>query len=186
MTRLPLAMGCWIVVVWVALWGEASAANVLGGVLVAAVLLRLFPPEGTHGDVVVRLLPALRFAGRFVVDLLRATTDVAWDVVTPRSQGDPGVVAVSLPRTGDAVLALVADAVTLTPGTLTLEVERRDEGAVIFVHVLHLGDPEAVRRDVRSVHGRAVAAFGSESADGPVTGGQAAPGAGEHLGEQTR
>lgn len=165
-------MGCWIVVVWVALWGDLSAANVVGGVLVAAVLLRLFPAEGTRGEVVLRLVPALRFAGRFVVDLLRATADVAWDVVTPRSKGAPGVVAVSLPRTGDAVLALVADAVTLTPGTLTLEVERRDGGPVLFVHVLHLGDPDTVRREVRSVHARAIAAFGPSPAGEPVAPGR--------------
>lgn len=168
-------LGLWIVVVWVALWGDLTVANVLGGCGIAAALLVLFPAEVPREGLVLRPLPGLRFAGRFLADLVRATADVAWDVVTPRSKGDPGIVAVALPPTPDPILTVVADAVTLTPGTLTLEAESDVGGAVLYVHVLHLRDPEAVRADVRSVHRRAVAAFGAAPGRTPALGGPSTP-----------
>lgn len=152
-------LGVWLVVVWTALWGEASVANVLGGVGVAAALLVLFPAEAPRGTLVLRPAAALRFTGRFLLDLVRSTVDVAWDVLTPRSIAPPGVVVVRLPPTPAGVVTLVADAVTLTPGTLTLEAEWRPDCILLSVHALHLRDPEQVRADVRAVHRRAVAAF---------------------------
>lgn len=169
------ALGLWIVVVWIALWGELTVANVLGGCGIAVVLLVLFPAEVPRGDLVLRPVQGLRFAVRFLVDLVRATADVAWDVVTPRSKGAPGIVAVVLPPTSDPILTVVADAVTLTPGTLTLEAASDARGAVLHVHVLHLRDPEAVRADVRSVHRRAVAAFGAATQAAAVLDGPSAP-----------
>jgi multicomponent Na+:H+ antiporter subunit E len=56
----------------------------------------------------------------------------------------------------------VADAVSLTPGTLTLEVQR--EPLILYVHVLHLRSVEDVRRDVRRLELDAVRAFGSAEA----------------------
>lgn len=163
MTRWPLAL--WIVVVWVALWGGLSVANVLGGAAVAAVLLAVFPAEGRRQAFVIRPLPALQFTGRFVVDLVRANAEVAWEVLTPSYQGDPGVVSVRLAPSSDALVTLVADAVTLTPGTLTLDVERTDDGgAVLYVHVLHLHDPHDVRDGVRRLQYLAARAFDPDPA----------------------
>jgi multicomponent Na+:H+ antiporter subunit E len=56
------------------------------------------------------------------------------------------------------VVTLVANAVSLTPGTLTLELDR--PGNILYVHVLHLRDLESVRRDVRSLEALVVRAFG--------------------------
>jgi multicomponent Na+:H+ antiporter subunit E len=60
----------------------------------------------------------------------------------------------------------VADAVTLTPGTLTVEV-RREPVPVLYVHVLHLRAVEDVRADVHRLRDLAERAFGSS----PSTGG---------------
>lgn len=156
-------LGGWLVVVWVALWGDPTAANLLGGVVVAAVLLLLFPAEGPRrvGARVPRPLAVLRFAGHFVVELVRANVEVAWEILTPHDHGVPGIVAVPLEPSGDALVAVVADTVTLTPGTLTLEVDRLpDGGSVLYVHCLHLGDPDEVRRSVRYLQHLALRAFG--------------------------
>jgi multisubunit Na+/H+ antiporter MnhE subunit len=56
----------------------------------------------------------------------------------------------------------VANVLALTPGTMPIEVTRTPP--VIYVHVLHLHDVEAVRRDIRTLSALAVRAFGSDSA----------------------
>jgi multicomponent Na+:H+ antiporter subunit E len=153
----------WLVAAWVALWGEPSAANLLTGVLVAGGLILAFPafpaPGGARRG---RLHPlaAARFAASFLWDLVVATAVVAREVVTPGSRISEGIVAVPIRGVSDLVTTVVANAISLTPGTLTVEVDR--DPTVLYVHVLHLRDATAVRRDVRALEARAIRAFGGD------------------------
>ena len=149
-----------LVVIWVALWADVSVANVLSGLVVASLVLLCFRPR--RGRVVVRPLAALRLAGVFVVRLLRATVVVARTVVAPRDRIETGIVAVPLSGCSDALATLLADAISLTPGTLTLEVQR--DPLTLYVHVLDLRDVEQVGQEVRSLEVLVVRAFGGPEA----------------------
>ena len=154
---LPLV---WMVVVWVALWGDLSAANVASGVVVGVLVLALFPLPPTVHRRPSRLRPvaAARFLAWFTWKLAEASAVVAWEAVTPRNRINEGIVAIPIRGVSDGVITLVANAISLTPGTLTLEVRRRP--AVLYVHVLHLHDIEAVRREIRHLEVLAIKAFG--------------------------
>jgi multicomponent Na+:H+ antiporter subunit E len=104
----------------------------------------------------------VRFLAYFLAKLVEASVVVAVEVATPRNRIRTGIVAVPLRGASDALVTLVADAVTLTPGTLTLEVGRQPP--TLYVHVLHLRDVEAVRREIRHLEVLAVRAFGSPAA----------------------
>lgn len=169
--RRPFALVGWLVVVWVALWEDVSWANVLGGLVVAGGLVVVFPLRPARRQGRIRVWPALRFAVYFLWKLVEASAIVAWEVVTPRNRINEGIVAVPIHGVSDALVTVVANAISLTPGTLTLEVD--EEPAVLYVHVLHLHDIEAVRRDVQRLERLAIAAFGPDEAvraagDGPV------------------
>lgn len=153
--RLVLLVG-----IWVALWSDLSAANVASGLVVAGVVLLLSRPR--RGAVVVRPIAVARFALVFLVRLLRSSVVVARTVVAPRDRIRTGVVAVPLSGCSDAVATVVADAITLTPGTLTLEVRR--DPLTLYVHALDVRDVDQVQRDVRSLEVLAVRAFGSADA----------------------
>lgn len=174
-----------LLAVWVALWGEPSVGNLLSGVLVIVVVNVVFP---TGPDVVraedegtTRPLAAARFLGVFAWALLVANWQVLVDVLRPRLKIAEGIVAVPLVSRSPIIATFVANAITLTPGTLTVEigggsggrpagragrVSPGDEGdaeppVVLYVHALSLGDAEAVRADGRQFEELAVAAFGS-------------------------
>lgn len=151
----------YLVVIWVALWGDLSVANVLSGALVGGGLVLAFPSAGPAGWGTVRPLAALRFGVFFLAKLFEANVIVAWEVITPSNAGvNEGIVEVPVTGASDAVLSLVANAVSLTPGTITLEVRRHP--ATLYVHVLHLRSIEQTRRDVLNLERLALAAFGSE------------------------
>ena len=153
----------WLVVVWVALWGPVTTANVAGGLAVAAAVQLALPAgRGRRTGFAVRPVATIRFFAYFVAKLVEASVVVAVEVATPRNRIRTGVVAVPLRGASDALVTLVADAVTLTPGTLTIEVGRNPP--TLYVHVLHLRDVEAVRREVRHLEVLAVRAFGSPAA----------------------
>lgn len=159
MIRL-LANGAWLVALWVALWGDLTAANVIGGALAAAVLLAVFPLHGPRRQGTVRPFHALRFLGYFLYKLAEANVVVAWEVVTPGSRINLGVVAVRLHGGSDLVITSVANAISLTPGTLTLEVRR--DPPTLYVHVLHLRSIEQTREQVRRLEYLALRAFGPD------------------------
>lgn len=161
----------WLTAVWVGLWGSLTAANVLGGVAVAAVLLALpmagsgpvGAASGATGAPAVRPLALLRFAAFFGYDLVRASLEVIALILRPRVQPRQGVVAVPATGATDSLLTLLANAISLTPGTLTLEVDRAR--STLYVHVLQLGEgPDAaedVRRDIAALERLAIRAVGS-------------------------
>jgi multicomponent Na+:H+ antiporter subunit E len=160
MRRLPYL--AFLVVVWVTLWGDLSVANVVTGVLVGGGLMLAFPSAGPGPMGIVRPLKALRFGLFFLYKLGEATLIVAWEIITPGENINQGVVAVPVLGASDAVLTLVANSVSLTPGTVTIDVRRRP--ATLYIHVLHLRSVEETRMDVLTLERLALDAFGSKEA----------------------
>ena len=167
MTRLThhVVLLLWLTFVWVSLWGSWSAANVLGGLVVASALLLLLPlPEVSHQG---RARPAalLLFAVFFFWELVKASATVVLQVLRPRAELRQAVIAVPVTGVSDRLLTLVANAVSLTPGTLTLEVDRPN--STLYVHVLNVqgGDAEveAQRASIMRLERLAVRALGSSA-----------------------
>jgi multicomponent Na+:H+ antiporter subunit E len=154
-----LVLGAVLVVAWVALWGTLSLANVVSGLLVATVIVLVFPLDDDDGAT-IRWGPALRYSARFVVDLVQSSLAVARLVLAPRHKITQGIVAAPIRPCSPGIVTLVANSITLTPGTLTVEVQ--DEPPVLYVHCLGLDDPDQVRRDVIVLQRNAILAFGSE------------------------
>lgn len=160
--HLPLVG--WLAVVWVGLWGSVTPANVLGGLAVGAGLVVLLPLTEVPSQGVVRPLALLRFLGFFVVDLVRASLRVVALALRPRLRMRQAVIAVPVRGASDRLLTLLANAISLTPGTLTLEVDR--PRSTLYVHVLDVGPgPDAVERvraSILHVERLAILAVGSE------------------------
>ena len=84
----------------------------------------------------------LRLVGLFVRELILSALRVAWLAVQPRLALRPGIIAYPLSVTSDRQIALLANMVTLTPGTLSIDVS--DGRRTLVIHVLGLADREAV------------------------------------------
>lgn len=156
----------WTVVVWVALWGEATVANLVGGLAAGAFALWIVPAGRTAhrpNAMTLRPLAAMHFLLYFLWALVRASAIVAWEVVTPRNRISQGIIALPLRTSSHGVATLVANAISLTPGTLTLEVAR--DPLVLYVHVLHLVDMESVRAELRRLEELACRAFDTTTFD---------------------
>ncbi len=158
-----LLLGSWLVVMWLLLWGQVTVANVGTGALVAAGVVWAFPPAPERDDPLkVRVLPALSLVGWFLWALVVSNVAVAREVVMPasRTQIRPGIVACALRTRSGRLATVIANLITLTPGTLT--VEARGRPAVLFVHVLSYEDLASVRADVDDLERRVVRAFGTD------------------------
>lgn len=161
-----LAVVGWSVAVWVALWGDLSVANVVWGAVLGLATLRLLPVTHKAHRLPIRLVPLARFGLFFAWSLVKASAIVAWEVVTPRNDINEGIVAIPLRTTSPGLMTLIGNAISLTPGTLTLEVRRQP--ATLYVHVLHLRDIEDVRADIHRLEEVALAAFAHPASEDAV------------------
>ena len=95
-----------------------------------------------------RLYYGIRYLFVFARALVKANIDVARLVLRRRPHFRPGFLAVPMRAETDFEITLLANSITLTPGTIAVHVER--EHRMIIIHVLNVGDdPDAVRADVQ-------------------------------------
>lgn len=145
--------------VWWALVEGKTSTWVYAVVLVpvaVAVSLALSPPRPARGRVLRRTWWAVTLLGWFLWRSLLGGLDVARRALRPRVDVDPGLVEVEWHEDDAVVHVLVAAASSLTPGTLSVEVD----GPVLRLHVLDLAqDP---RPDVLELERRISAVRGVE------------------------
>lgn len=159
--QLPLIIG--LVVLWMLLWGSVTWLTLASGVVVAVVVTRLFylPPVELSG----RFNPfwSLVFLGRFLVSLVVASFQVAYQALRRRRVTRNAVIAVDLVTRSDFITTAVAVSISLIPGSLVVEVDR--QRSILYLHTLNVADLEAadlVRRKVLSVERQLVRALGSK------------------------
>lgn len=158
--QLPLLL--WLVLVWILLWGTWSWANVLSGLAVALVVTLVLPLPPVVGSTRVRPWPLLRYVGHFLGDLLVSGAQVAWRALAPRGVTQGAIVRVQLRVDSDLLLTVVAETVSLVPGSLVLDLDREER--IMAVHLLHVDDLDDVARqkaDVLATEERIVRAFGT-------------------------
>ena len=132
---------------WSAVNGEFSAANLFVGFVLSYVLLAVLERAGiAEPDYISRVPVVIRFLGFFLWELYMANVSVAKAVLRPTLTIRPGVVAVPLRATTDLEITLLSCLITLTPGTLALDVS--DDRSTLYVHALDVGDLDAFRRSI--------------------------------------
>ncbi|MCG8420576.1 MAG: Na+/H+ antiporter subunit E [Proteobacteria bacterium] len=94
-----------------------------------------------------KLVKLTALAGFFFWELIISSARVAWDVLTPRAHRAPGIIAMPLSARTDAEIAWVANLITLTPGSLSLDVST--DRTTLYVHTLFADDPDAARRALK-------------------------------------
>lgn len=152
-----LLLVVWLTTVWVALWGELTWANLLGGLVVALGVVRLAPPHPQTAPYRLRPLAGLGLAGFFLWKLVQASLFLAWEVITPANRINAAVVAVPMLCRSPAMLTFVGSMVSLIPGTITIEADA--EAGELYVHILHLGTVEGFRAEIRRLELLALRAF---------------------------
>lgn len=160
--RNRIAVVSVLVLVWVLLWGTFSWANLLAGLVVATLVLIFFPLPPVTFAGRIRPLALARFLLRFLADLVVASAQVTWLAFRFGHQPGSAIIAVPLRVHSDLNLTLVAEAVSLIPGSLVVEADR-DTGT-LYVHVLgvsSLADVISGRRHVLELEARLVRAIGS-------------------------
>ena len=132
---------------WGAVTGSFSAQNLVFGYLVGAAALLVIREQTGSLGYLRRTTRVLSLLWLFLYELLLSGFRVARIVLTPgRMPLNPGIVGYPLRVTRDFEITMLANLITLTPGTLSVDVS--DDRRTLYIHALDVPDPDALRRDI--------------------------------------
>ncbi|WP_105432351.1 MULTISPECIES: Na+/H+ antiporter subunit E [Neorhizobium] len=133
-------------VVWVAVTGSATLHNLIFGFALSTLVLWIVRDEMGARGYWRRLGRILSLLALFLKELALSAWKVAVLVVSPRMDLKPGIFAFPLTVTRDFEITLLANLITLTPGTLSVDVS--EDRKTLFVHAIDCSDVEATKRDI--------------------------------------
>ena len=137
-----------LTIVWMAMTGDFSPTNFLEGFVLAYIMVAVAERSETAATYVRRGGRLLLLVLVFFRELIWASVRVVRSVFMPRAYLNPGVVAIPLDLKSDFEIMLLGHMITLTPGTLTLEVS--PDKKYIYVHTMELGvSVEAFRQSIK-------------------------------------
>jgi multicomponent Na+:H+ antiporter subunit E len=96
----------------------------------------------------------IAFIGFALWSIVKANIDVARIVIRPRLNIKPGIIAIPLDVKSEAGITVLANLITLTPGTVTLDVS--SDRRTIYVHCIDIQDADAIRDDIKQSFERRV------------------------------
>lgn len=137
---------------WLVLTGDLTLLNtIVGLVLGYGALWLMHKAQGDESatSTYVHRVPLIgKFVGHFILTILQSNLMMAKAVVSPLSNLKPAIVAVPLDIEHPAGITLLANWITLTPGTLSLEVS--EDRKTLFVHTFDVGESvETFRQQVK-------------------------------------
>lgn len=142
-----------LALMWVVLTGNIGGMNLLAGMffgyLVIAVMQRQVPSLSGYTSRLPRLI---RFIFFFFRELIKANLQVAFDILTPVWHMKPGVIAMPLEAKTEMEITMVANLISLTPGTLSLDVS--DDRRVLFIHAMFLDNEQELRDSLKYLEHR--------------------------------
>jgi len=145
---IPFLLNILLAVAWMMLVGEVSAGTFTAGLLVGYLLLWLTRPGLGDTRYFSKVPLIISFVLYFLKELVIANLKVAYDIVTPKNYMAPGIIAVPLDVRSDIEITLFANLVTLTPGTLSLDVS--SDKKTLYVHALYVKDAGQFRMELKN------------------------------------
>lgn len=133
---------------WVALTGDFTGRGLLVGIVVGYGVIALTGPSvGTTGYA-TRVLGLGGFLLFYVWEVVLSNVRVAIDVLRPRSRSSPAFLAIPVDGLSDTQITLLANLITMTPGTLSIDVS--DDRSTLYIHAMFVGDADAARRSIET------------------------------------
>lgn len=161
--RLQLFPVLWLTALWALFWGEITFANILSGLVLAVLVLVVFPLPRLITGVRLRLWAFVVLVVRFVADVVVASFEVAWMAVRPGGVPRSSVVTIPLRSRNELFHTLVGVLMSLVPGSFVINLD--STRGLLSMHVIDVKTPEEAdgfRRRVLQQEDRVLRALAAE------------------------
>jgi multicomponent Na+:H+ antiporter subunit E len=142
-----LLLNILLALMWALLSGVFDPTNLLFGFVLGYFLLYSSRRVTGRSNYFVQVPRAIFFLGWFLKEMIWANLRVAADVLTPKPFMRPRIIGLPLAAHTHAEITLLANLISLTPGTLSLDIS--NDRRMLFIHAMYADDPDQVRRDIK-------------------------------------
>ena len=154
----PFAINLLLAAAWAALIGSFGVGDLIVGFVVGYLVLWVLCPLLGSDRYCRRVVQLVALVGQFLWELVVSSLDVAFDVLTPGQRSRPAIVGIDMDVSSDLEIVALANLVSLTPGSLTIDVS--DDRRTLYVHAMFVDDPAELRDGVkRGMERRVLEAF---------------------------
>lgn len=148
--KAKLIINLILAVVWCLINGAFDFANFVFGFLLGFFIMKLVnrAEKASRARRYFVLVPmVLSFVFYFIKEVIKANLIVAKEVLSGKSQMTPGIVAIPLDVETDFQITLLANMISLTPGTFCMDVS--SDRKYMYIHAMYIQDREAVIREIK-------------------------------------
>jgi multicomponent Na+:H+ antiporter subunit E len=142
------ALNMVLALVWAMATGIITMGTLAFGFLIGMLVLHFVGPVLGDERYALRFVLAIGLLVFFLKELVLSSIRVAIDVIKPRLTMRPAVISVPLELESHAEITLLANLISLTPGTLSVDVS--DDGSTLYVHAMYGEDADALRTGIKS------------------------------------
>lgn len=134
--------------VWLALSGNYSLSNTLFGFVLSFSIMWIISLNSQDRKYFKIAPRTVGFFFYFLKELTKANIQVAIEVMTPQETMKPGIVRYPLEAKTDFEITLLANLISLTPGTCSLDVS--SDRKVLFIHAMYVSDKDKFIKDIQN------------------------------------
>lgn len=133
---------------WMLLVGELDAETFIEGAVIGYLILWISKSALGGTKYFSKIPKAIMFVFYFIKEIILANLIVAYDIITPKDYMKPGIIAVPLTVKTDIEITLFSNLLSLTPGTLSLDVS--NDKKILYVHALYVKDADTFRTKLKN------------------------------------
>jgi len=137
---------------WCLLTGVFDAWNFIGGLLIGSVVVSGYSNVSGQGGYYRRVFRIIQFSIYFLYILIKSNVQIAWEVMTPSWGCTPRVIRYPVGHLTDIQCVTLANCITLTPGTLVMDIS--PDKQYLYIHSMYGKHRDAVVADIDDLANR--------------------------------
>ncbi len=143
----PLYLLCFFVLIWCGFSNNFTWPNGVLGILISALLIYFMPIKSQQPLGRFCWLPFVNLVFYMIKALWVSSVQVIWDIVTPQQLSRPQMIEVPISVTHPIEIWLLANLISLTPGTLSLDYQADQQR--LLVHGMFVDDADKMVQDIQ-------------------------------------
>jgi len=142
---------------WVLISGSFSIGNFLLGFLFSYFILYpfkdMFTFTDSFGETIRKIPKKIIYFYVLMRELIKANFYMAYKILQPKLDIRPGIIAYSFTTTKSVSTTVLANTISLTPGTLIVDVHVKNKTlkgpGIYYVHAIYIESPKEIRDTLR-------------------------------------
>ena len=132
---------------WALLTGDLDFINFIQGFVIGYIILFVLRRAIGANQYFKRIPKIISFIIFFLRELVKANIIVAYDILTPTDHMRPGIIELELEAETDAEITLLANLITMTPGTLSIDISK--DRKKLYIHAMYIDDIKKTKRELK-------------------------------------